>query len=297
MFFHIQGQDNQLSFKITSFRLRENSNKKKNGAEGGGDGIEIKCKVSKKDQCVFTFTTGWRGQDEFLLPLHAYRISLKFHALLAGLSVSFITLAFQSSQSFGCAVIKPCKWLKSSEGAIRCIFVLGIKTGTRLQKCWFGFSRPAVLMVLSTLWYGQVWACPPDHILVLHHVGHWESKSCGEEKKHLVHSLFIPSQWWSTTRSCQCHCNTALVTANQRNILNMVKLLLALVQGWPGPGKGSRTGLPAASGSPLERTAVVQERDWYAGLRVRATTWFIVMWLHQIKELWHFPFSLAVVIS
>lgn len=131
---------------------------------------------------------------------------------------------------------------------------------------------------MSTLWYGQVWASPPDHILVLHHVAHWERKSCGEEKKRLVHPLFMPSQWWSMARSCQCHGNTALVTTSQRNNSSVVKLLLELVWGWPGPGKGSRKGLPAAAGSPLEGTAVVQERS--EGLRERETTWFIVMWLH-----------------
>lgn len=145
MFFHIQGPDNLLSFKITSFRLRENSNKKRKGGGGGVDGIKMKCKVSKRDQCVFTFNDRLeQARGAWLPPLHICRISSKFHVFLAGLNVSFITLAFQGSQSFGCADIKPCKWLKSSEGAIRCIFVLGIKTGALLQKglapadrqCW-----------------------------------------------------------------------------------------------------------------------------------------------------------------
>lgn len=184
MFFRIQGPDNLLSFKITSFRLRENSNKKK-GAGGGDDEIKIKCKVSKRDQCVFTSTTGWSRQEEYGCSLCThYRISLKFHVFLAGLNVFFITSAFQGSQSFGCAVIKPCKWLKSSEGAIRCIFVLGIKTGTQLQKGWFGFSRLEMLMVLVSQAPSdmvRVWASQRDHILVLHHVAYWESKSCGED--------------------------------------------------------------------------------------------------------------------
>lgn len=59
MFFHMQGPDNLLSFKITSFRLRENSNKKKKkGAGGGGDGIKIKCKVSKGSVCSLPWQAG-----------------------------------------------------------------------------------------------------------------------------------------------------------------------------------------------------------------------------------------------
>lgn len=232
--------------------------------------------LQERPVCVHFHNRLEQARGAWLLPLHTCRISLKLHVLLADLNVSFITLAFQGSQSFGCAVIKPCKWLKSSKGAIRCILVLVISAGTRLQKGWFGFSRPAMLMVLP-LWAPCEVRSELPHLtmslccILLH------NKSRGEEKKHLAHSLFMPSQWRSVARSCQRHCNTAPVTANQRNNLIMVKLLLELVWGRPGPGKGCRTGLPAAAGSPLEGTAVVQEGDWSAGLRARATIWFIVM--------------------
>jgi len=75
-----------------------------------------------------------QARGKWLLPLYKCRMSLKFHVLLAGLNASFITLAFQGSQSFGCAAIKPCKWLKSSKVAIGCVFVLGIKTGAWLRR-------------------------------------------------------------------------------------------------------------------------------------------------------------------
>lgn len=171
-----------------------------------------------------------QARGTWLLPLHTCRISLEFHVLLAGLNISFITSAFQGSQSFGCAVIKPCKWLKSSEGAIRRIFVLGIKTGTWLQKGWFGISRLAVLTVLSTsdMAGSEIPLLTMSLCCIMLHT---ERVNLREGKKHLIHSLFTPSQWWSKGRSCQCHRNTALVTTNQRNILNMVKLLLELVQG------------------------------------------------------------------
>lgn len=74
-----------------------------------------------------------QARGKCLLPLHTCRISLKFHVLLAGLNVSFITSAFQGSQSFGCADIKARKWLKSSKVAIGCLFLLGIKIGTWLH--------------------------------------------------------------------------------------------------------------------------------------------------------------------
>lgn len=90
--------------------------------------------LQERPVCVHFHDTLEQARGARLFALHTCRISLEFHVYLAGLNVSFITLAFQGSQSFGCAVIKPCKWLKSNEGAIRCIFVLGIKTGTWLQK-------------------------------------------------------------------------------------------------------------------------------------------------------------------
>lgn len=75
-----------------------------------------------------------QARGRWLLPLYTCRSSLKFLTLLAGLNVSFITSASQGSQSFGCADIKPHKWLKSNKVAIVYGFVLGIKTGTQLHK-------------------------------------------------------------------------------------------------------------------------------------------------------------------
>lgn len=236
--------------------------------------------LQERSACVHFRDRLEQARGKWLLPLHTCRISLKFHVLLAGLNVCFITSAFQGSQSFGCADIKPRKWLKSSKVAIGCIFVLGIKTGAWLRKglapedqqCWFLqcylHEHPLIQLGLNF----------PDRVHALSHVAHWESKSCREEKKHLVNSVFVPSQRWPTARPYRCYCNAALITTNQRNTATVVKLLLDLVRKKAGPGEGSGAGLLAAACSPRRRgTAALRESDWSAGLDRRATTWFMVM--------------------
>lgn len=211
--------------------------------------------------------------------LHTHKISLKFHVLLPGLNVCFITSAFQGSQSFWCAGIKPRKWLKFSDMAIRCILVLGIKTG--YIKVWLQKPSSAdatSALSTSTLWCGSVWTSPPACVHPLPHVAQWESKSHGEEKKHLLNSVSMLSQWWSMTGSYICYCNTAWVTTKQRNNVIVVKTFAGVSPGaiwpqWRQRGRAASSCLLAL----LEGTAAPWESNWSVGLDMWATTWFMVM--------------------
>lgn len=68
-----------------------------------------------------------QARGKWLLPLHTTQISLKSQVLLPGLNLSFITPAFQGSQSLGHADLKPHKWLRSGKAAVGCVFVLAVQ--------------------------------------------------------------------------------------------------------------------------------------------------------------------------
>lgn len=130
----------------------------------------------------------------------------------------------------------------------------------------------------STLWCGSVWTSPPACVHPLPHVAQWESKSHGEEKKHLLNSVSMLSQWWSMTGSYICYCNTAWVTTKQRNNVIVVKTFAGVSPGaiwpqWRQRGRAASSCLLAL----LEGTAAPWESNLSVGLDMWATTWFMVM--------------------
>lgn len=111
---------------MTSFRLRENISKKGERKKERKKKKSVRCPRETSVRVCFRNRLE-QARGKWLLPLHTTQISLKSQVLLPGLNLSFITPAFQGSQSLGRADLKPHKWLRSGKAAVGCVFVLAVQ--------------------------------------------------------------------------------------------------------------------------------------------------------------------------